>query len=141
VFGGREPFHLHAVILELAPEKRLVGERRIDEVPDVGVLLIHVADAREEAAEFRGGAVDRCDQGAIGFLDRDGVFRCQRKREHARELLVDVGAEGDLRFGEAEPARPGADLAARGEARDGERRRILREIRVAPLEDLPRWRG
>jgi hypothetical protein len=31
--GGRHPFELQPVALELAPEKRLIGQRRVEEIP------------------------------------------------------------------------------------------------------------
>ena len=55
--GRRDPFQLHAVVAVLAAEERLVGERRVDEIPDVLVLLVQVAEAGEEAAELRREAV------------------------------------------------------------------------------------
>ena len=51
--GRRDPFELQAVALELAAEKRLIRQRRVEEVPDVLVLVVEVADARKEATEFR----------------------------------------------------------------------------------------
>ena len=55
--GGRHPFDLHAVLRELASEKRLIGERRILEVPCVLMLLVQVADPGEEASELRHEAI------------------------------------------------------------------------------------
>ena len=51
--GRRDPLQLQAVARVLAAEERLVRQRRVDEVPDVLMLLVQVADAGEEAAELR----------------------------------------------------------------------------------------
>ena len=74
--GRREPVQLHAVVCIWLPKKRLVGERRVDEVPGVGVLRVEVADRREEAA----GLQARRPRAAVAleqrFLDGD---RCRRR--------------------------------------------------------------
>ena len=43
--GTGHPFQLEAVALELAAKKRLIRQRRVEEVPDVLVLVVEVADA------------------------------------------------------------------------------------------------
>ena len=48
--GRRDPLELHAVGVVLAAEEGLVGQRRIDEVPGVGMLVVEVADRRQEAS-------------------------------------------------------------------------------------------
>jgi len=60
---------LRTVLRELAAEERLVGKRRVLEVPRVLVLLVHVADAGKETSELRYHTVRQCRHETIRFLD------------------------------------------------------------------------
>jgi len=94
--GRRDPFQLYAVLCELTAEERLVRERRVDEVPDVLMLLVEIADPRKEPAELRHDAVRQRGHEAVRLLDLDGVVRRQRDDEIGRELVIDVGADRKL---------------------------------------------
>ena len=81
--GRREPFHLHAVLLELSAEERLVGERLIDEVPRVRVHFVEIAEAGEEASALRGEAVGQRERAEERFLDLDFVLGGDAPRSSA----------------------------------------------------------
>src|SRR5690349_12155696 len=51
--GRRQPFQLQSIVVQPAAEKRLVGERRILEIPRVLMDLVLVADAREKASALQ----------------------------------------------------------------------------------------
>jgi hypothetical protein len=43
--GGRQPFELQAILAEVFAEQDAVHEAVVGEVPDMGMLLVGVADA------------------------------------------------------------------------------------------------
>ena len=90
------------------PRNAWYGERRVLEIPRVLVLLVHVADAGEEAAELRHEPVRQRGDDAVGFLDLDRVVRRQRDGEVAGEQMIDAGEEIDFRSRpRPKPRRPG----------------------------------
>src|SRR5450432_1978494 len=98
------------------------------------MLLVEIAEPGKEAAELRREAVRRGEPQAVRLLDGDRVLGRERGDEVARELVVDIGVQGELRFAEAEAAASGADVPTGSKARDREACGILGEIRVAPLQ-------
>src|SRR6202008_2159454 len=70
----RDPAHLHAVVVEPPAEERLVGQRRILEVPGVLVDLVLVADAGEEAPALEAEALAERQRLEERFLDFDLVL-------------------------------------------------------------------
>ena len=103
-------------------------------VPDVLVLLVHVAQAREKATELGREAIGQRGQNAVGLLDRHGVLRRQRDDQVAGELVVDVGGDRELRFAERKAALARTDVAACGKAADRVLLGILRQVGVAALK-------
>src|SRR6185437_3178106 len=64
----REPAQLHAVVAVLPIEESEIGQGRISEIPGMGVLLVEIANTREEAPELRGevpGQRRRLDEGFL----------------------------------------------------------------------------
>src|SRR3546814_12453056 len=94
--------NLHAVVAELAAEKRAVDQWRVGEVPGVRVHVILVADVGEEAAELHGQTGRQRERVDVGLFDADvGVavtIILDRDRGPAVELIVDVGFERQLGF-------------------------------------------
>ena len=135
--GRREPPQLNAIVPELRAQHGLVGERVVDEIPGVGVLLVQVADAGEEASGLERHAVAQRGGLDEGFLDRDAVVRRQRDVGGAAKPRIDVRREAELRFGEAEAARARSDLGAGRQLKPGDRVAfgILRCARVQPRQD------
>ncbi len=131
---GRDPLHLHAVVVILAAEECLVGERRIEEVPHVLVLLVEIAEAGEEAPELGRHAVGRAHPDAVRLLDRHLVVGREGRDEVAREFVVHVGVDRELGLSEAEAALAGPGL--RGGKESGERvlGGIVRGVRIASLQ-------
>ena len=78
----------------------------------MGVLVVEIADAGEEAAglggeaPWKGGGLDK------RFLDLDLAVACQRDSQLAVEHVVDAGREVHLGFAEREAAVPDAGLLA-----------------------------
>src|SRR4051794_17070027 len=48
--GRRQPAKLHAVIIVLVVQEHPIRQCLVGEIPGVGMLLVEIADAREEAA-------------------------------------------------------------------------------------------
>ena len=132
--GRRDPFHLQPVVLVLAAEERLIDERRVVEIPRVLVHVIEIPDARQEPAELWGDAVRRGGVQPVRFLDLDRILGRKREGEIAVELVVDVRRQRELGFGDAEAALRRRDVAARRKPGDRILIRILRQIRVDPLQ-------
>ncbi len=134
LLGRRDPFELHAVVAVLPAEECLVRERGVDEVPDVLVLLVQVAQAGEKAAELGRQPVGQRGQDAVGLFDRHGVLRRQRDDQVARELVVDVGGDRELRFAQRKAALARSGFAARGKSADRVFLGVLRQVGVTPLK-------
>ena len=85
------------------------------------MLVVEIAEARDRKRPNLGvESVGQRSHDAVGFLDLDRVLRRQRDDQVARELVVDVGREGELRFAETEkPRLPGLMSLLEREARDG----------------------
>src|SRR3546814_16670244 len=85
--------NLHAVVAELAAEKRAVDQWRVGEVPGVRVHVILVADVGEEAAELHGQTGRQRERVDVGLFDADfGVavtIILDRARGPAVALIVD----------------------------------------------------
>ena len=140
LFRGCNPFDLQSILHKLASDEGLVGKRRIDEVPDVLVLLVEVADAGEEASEFRHDAFGQRWHEAVGFLHRHRVLGRERNDEVAGELVVDVGADRDLRLAQSEAAPAGRHLVGLLESAECVLLRVPRQVRVGSLQHH-RYRG
>src|SRR5437773_1132435 len=74
----RQPACLQPLILELPTEKRLVYQRRVDEVPGVGMYFVEITEPGEEAAELYGDAGNEAGVLHIAFLHPDLVLRGDR---------------------------------------------------------------
>src|SRR5258706_8806886 len=108
----REPAQLQTVIAKLAAEKCLVYERAVDEIPDVCVLLVQVADTGEIAASFDAQAVAQGGRLKKRLLDRQRVVRRHRHRQRAGEVRINVGGQAQFRFRERKSARSRTRVAA-----------------------------
>ena len=132
----RDPFHLHAVLRQLAAEERLVNERLVDEIPRVCVDLVEIANSREEAPALDDEALRQRDRPEVRLLDADFVVTVDRGREVAEEIRIDVGGEREFGFAEIEVALPGTDFSPAGRnPGDVVIGRVLRQVRVVPGQD------
>src|SRR6185369_284733 len=86
--GGRQPLKLHAVIGELVAQEHLVGQRRVGEVPGVGVHFVLVADGREKAPGLEGEAVGETQGLDVCLFDFQGVVGRERSVERTAEIVV-----------------------------------------------------
>jgi hypothetical protein len=133
--GRRHPLDLQSVLRELVAEERLVGERGVLKVPRMLVLLVHVADAGEEAPELRHDSIGERGHEAIRFFDRDRIVGRQRDGKTAREQVVDARGEIDLRFAQAKAAPPGTRFLAELDIVERVLCRILFQVLVITLQD------
>src|SRR6185436_6087584 len=94
--GRRHPFHLHAVVVPAAAEKRLVGQRRVLEIPGVLMDRVLVADRREEAPALEREAAAELQRLEKSLLDLDFVFRRQRGDQLAAKVRIDIRGDDEL---------------------------------------------
>jgi hypothetical protein len=109
----RYPAQLHAVVVQPPAEEGFVRERRILEVPGVLVELVLVADPGKEAAALQREPAPKRERLEEGLLHLELVFRRKRRDELAPEKRVDVAADDEFRFGEAEAPPRWLDFATR----------------------------
>ena len=134
--GWRKPPDLHAIVTQLVAEESLVRQRRIGKIPGVGMLLVHVADAREEAPPLEAEPIAQAEALEVGVFKIDTPFRRQRENRRAAPVGVDIGGQDKFRFAQAEAACAGADFAQRWhKAGDLVSVRILLQVVVRPLQD------
>ena len=134
--GRRDPLQLHAVGAVLAAEERLVGQRGIDEVPGVGVLVVEVADRRQEASAGDREAVRQSRRAEVGLFHLGLVFGRDGEGQAPGEVGVDVRRERELRFAEAEAATARPELFAAGnEALDAVRLGVVAQVGVGTRQD------
>lgn len=98
------------------------------------VLVIEVTDARQKASELRPESTGKGGQHPIRFFDFDAIVRRERQNQVGVVLVVDIGAESQLRLGDAESALGWRDVAARYEAVDYIFVGILREVGIDTLQ-------
>ena len=94
-------------------------QRRIDEIPGVGMNFIEITESGQKAAELERGAGNEAGVLDEGFFDLDFVFRRDCRDEYAGKVRVDVGRDGQFGFAEIETAAARTDfVAARNETAD-----------------------
>src|SRR5438034_5981324 len=101
----RDPLELHPVVVEPPPEERLVRQRRILEIPGVLMDLVLVADAGKEAPALQREAAPERERLEERLLDLERVFGRERSDYLPAEIRIDVRADDELGFAEAEAAR------------------------------------
>ena len=90
---GCDPLYLHSILAELVAKEHFVRQRRVREIPCVGVCLVQVADAREEPPGLDAESLRQAERLQVRLLDADAAFRRDRRDQRAAEQMIDIGAE------------------------------------------------
>src|SRR6266480_2313908 len=98
--------------------------------------MVLIADAGEEAPALQRQAAAERERLEERLLDLERVFGRERRHQLPAEIRIDVRADDELRFAEAEAARCRTHFSTRRrEAGDLEVVRILRSARSRALQN------
>src|ERR1019366_10024046 len=127
---------LQAVVGQLIAEKYFARQRRVGEIPGMGVDFILIANARKKPPRLQREAVGQAERLDIGLLHAYAVVRLQRCDQGAAEVVVHVRRQRDLGFAQAEATFARGNIAqGRDKAGDLIARRVLGQIGVHTVEN------
>src|SRR6266436_6159282 len=123
----REAAQLDAIIVRMGIEKGPIGQSLIAKVPGVRVLLVEIADSREESAGPQRKTGRQTGRLHKGLFDGYCVVGLERDRQIAEEIGVDIGLKVDLGLVDRGASRAWAGVVAEGESPDEIVVRVLAE--------------